>query len=188
MTISESLKKSWLKREARHGMMGTKFYNSWRSMTTRCRGTAGPESKRKYRDKGIRVCERWLKFKNFYEDMFPSYVEGLTIDRIKNDLGYFKENCRWADVFQQAENRGTTVWIEYDGKRLTLKQWAKERNMGLNSFRLRYHRFYAKGLITIDELFNPSGERQRRNRDQETGKWMAANMPDVFELEIIKKP
>jgi len=165
-----ALKKSWLTRSARHGMMGTKFYNSWRSMTTRCRGTAGPDSKRKYRDKGITVCERWLKFKNFYEDMFPSYIEGTTIDRINNDLGYFKENCRWADIYQQAENRHTTVWIDFEGDRLTLKQWAIKKGFNLNGFKIRYHRYYSKGLITLNELFYPV--KKHNKRDPETGKWL----------------
>lgn len=149
---SEMMRKSWLTRADRHGMIGTRFHNTWRSMTTRCRGTCGGDSKRKYRDKGIRVCERWLKFKNFYEDMFPSYIDGLTIDRIDNKKGYFKENCRWATAEQQAENRSVSAMIEWQGEKMSLRNWARKLNVSVNGLRLRYHNRYQKGKITLDQL------------------------------------
>ncbi len=66
-------KDAWPTRSDYHGMYYTKFYNSWRSMVTRCRGTAGEASKRKYLNRGIKVCEKWQKFQGFYEDMFADY-------------------------------------------------------------------------------------------------------------------
>ncbi len=85
---SIKLSSSWKNRKEYHGMKNTKFYNSYRSMITRCNGTAGFSSIKKYKDKGITVCDRWRgNFKNFYEDMFPSWQEGLTIDRIDNSKG-----------------------------------------------------------------------------------------------------
>lgn len=149
----ESLKKAWETRADRHGMMGTKFHNTWRSMTTRCRGTAGSDSKRKYRDKGITVCERWLNFKNFYEDMFPSYVEGLTIDRIDNSKGYFLGNCRWATPVQQSNNRTNNTRIEYNAKILTLREWSIELGRNFNTLRWNYYHKVTKGLMTLERLF-----------------------------------
>lgn len=49
--------------------------------------------------------ERWDTFENFYEDMFGSWQEGLTLDREYNELGYNKENCRRATWETQANNR-----------------------------------------------------------------------------------
>lgn len=152
-----ALKEAWKTRKDRHGMMGTKFYNSWRSMTTRCRGTAGEGSKKKYRDKGIKVCERWQDFKNFYEDMFPSYIEGRTIDRKDNKLGYFKENCRWATPVQQSNNTSATVKITYDGSTLSIREWSEKLGVSRDSLKLRYHRRYLPGLITLDELMSFRG-------------------------------
>ena len=37
--------------------------------------------------------------------MYPTYKEGLTIDRKENDLGYSKDNCRWSNRTIQARNK-----------------------------------------------------------------------------------
>ena len=55
----------------------------------------------------ITVCKRWLKFKNFRDDMLPTWKKGLTLERVNNDLGYFKENCRWATRKEQRYNQKT---------------------------------------------------------------------------------
>lgn len=51
------------------------------------------------------MCERWSLFTNFLEDMGERPPD-MTIDRIDNDKGYFLENCRWATMKQQNDNRG----------------------------------------------------------------------------------
>lgn len=87
----------------RHGMAGTRVYRIWKAMSTRCNN---PNSLR-YKDyggRGIKVCDRWRDFSKFYEDMGEP-PPGHSIDRINNDLGYSKENCRWASTAQQNSNR-----------------------------------------------------------------------------------
>jgi len=58
--------------------------------------------------RGITVCKRWRDdFQNFLEDMGDK-PDGMTLDRIDNDKGYRKSNCRWATRLQQAHNSRAT--------------------------------------------------------------------------------
>lgn len=79
-------------------------YQAWENMKTRCRN---PKSTQWiwYGARGIDFYERWDIFENFYEDMFGTWKEGLTLDRRDNELGYSKENCRWVTWEVQANNR-----------------------------------------------------------------------------------
>lgn len=60
-----------------------------------------------YGKRGIKVCDEWLKsFENFYIwAIINGYEEGLTLDRIDVNEGYYPENCRWVDRIKQNINR-----------------------------------------------------------------------------------
>lgn len=85
-----------------HGMTGTTEFETWSSMVQRCSNPAH-EHYKNYGARGIRVCERWSEFKNFYTDM-GAKPKGLTLDRIDNHKGYSPDNCRWTDARTQAAN------------------------------------------------------------------------------------
>lgn len=97
---------------------GTAEYRVWTSMLSRCSDTNSPVFDR-YGGRGIRVCDRWLTYVNFIHDM-GRRPHGFTIDRIDNNAGYCKENCRWASRKTQQRNRSNTVEVEYKGRKMLL--------------------------------------------------------------------
>lgn len=101
---TEKKKRKPFQRKSKHGDIHTKLYKVWGSMRHRCKS---PTNKRAahYYDKGITVCTEWDDFKVFREWAYSNgYTEGLSIDRINNDLGYSPDNCRWATRYTQGAN------------------------------------------------------------------------------------
>ncbi len=110
-------------------------YGAWAAMLGRCRNPKLPNFP-PYGGRGITVCARWLKFENFLADMGPKPSPDLSLDRIDNNGNYEPSNCRWATPFDQANNRRSTVKIEYLGRRLSVHEWARE--VGLKPSTLRF--------------------------------------------------
>ena len=101
-----------------HGLSKNPLYSHYCDMISRCYDI----SNSRYEDwggRGIKVSNRWLGedgIKNFVKDMYPSYKEGLSIDRIDNEGNYSPSNCRWATLKVQARNTRRTKWIKWKNK------------------------------------------------------------------------
>lgn len=104
-----------------HGMSRTRFYRIWAKMRQRC-NDSNCTNYHKYGAKGVKVCERWDDFRNFHSDMFDTYEDGLTLDRIDNSKGYEPSNCRWSTYKEQNRNRTNNHFITYKGKEMTLAE------------------------------------------------------------------
>jgi hypothetical protein len=87
----------------KHSMVHSKTYHTWESMIQRCTNPSNSNYKH-YGARGITVDTKWLTFAGFFEDM-GERPKGLELDRIDNDGGYSKENCRWVTHQVNLNNR-----------------------------------------------------------------------------------
>lgn len=108
-----------------HGMSDTRVNRIYRNMKKRCDNPNCPDY-HNYGGRGIKYCKEWSTFEGFWEDMKEGYSDKLTLDRIDNDKGYSKENCRWVTRKIQARNTRANRYIEYKGQRKTVADWADE--------------------------------------------------------------
>jgi hypothetical protein len=101
------------------------LFDVWRSMRRRCYNRK-THNWHLYGARGIAVCERWRKsFAAFVEDMGPRPSGGYTIERRDNNGNYTPENCYWATMKTQSNNRRNNRAFEHGGRTLTLSQWAE---------------------------------------------------------------
>jgi hypothetical protein len=101
----------------------TPEYKTWCSMLERCRK---PQHRgyKNYGGRGITVCDRWIRFENFLADM-GRRPPGTSLDRIDNNAGYDKENCRWATLYEQQGNKRNCVKLIHDGRAMNISDWAR---------------------------------------------------------------
>ena len=140
----------------KHGMSRTKIYRTWEGMLQRCENP-NCEGFDNYGGRGIKVCERWHAFENFYADVsvLPHFGEkGYSLDRIDVNGDYCPENVRWATKKQQVENRRNTIKIEYEGAEMTLAEAAEKSGINYSCLLTRYKRG-DRGK----RLFRPDNER-----------------------------
>lgn len=103
------------------------IYNSWRGI--------------RFTDKGKLSgnCESWNDFKTFYNDVRPTYKKGLVLRRLESHKPFAKDNFIWVTLEEAVLLKSNLVWLEFEGKNLTMLQWAKEVNSTLCTIRNRYY-------------------------------------------------
>lgn len=131
--------------KVKHGMKHSREYKIWDSMKYRC-GNKNAVNYKDYGERGITVCKEWLQFDNFFKDM--GYSNGLCLDRIDNNKGYYKENCRWASHKQNNRNKRNNYLIQ--GK--TVIEWSEETGL---SPQVIHYRINKMGLSDLDAVTTP---------------------------------
>lgn len=100
---------------------------TWKSMKQRCYSKTNKNFKN-YGARGIKVHQTWMRLADFVQAIEseigrrPSPAH--TIDRIDSDGNYEPGNVRWATQAQQLRNQRRNRFIEHDGTRLCVTDWA----------------------------------------------------------------
>jgi hypothetical protein len=141
----------------RHKEAGkTREYNIWAQMKMRCYNKNNHAFAR-YGGRGITVCDEWLNsFERFIQDMGRAPAKH-SIERLNNNNGYYKGNCRWASVIEQNNNKRNNVNIEYNNEIKTVSNWCRE--LGLNVKRTKYR--IASGWSTKSAFELPKSSRHK---------------------------
>ena len=143
------------------------LYRAWLGMKQRCtnpKHNAFPN----YGGRGITVCDRWMDFCNFVQDMGERPSPDHSLDRKDNDKGYSPDNCRWTTRSEQALNRRKAKPPNYaariDG--LTLREFSEKHGINLVTLRVRYRKGKrGEDLIRTDLRDGSHLRGKRRNPD-----------------------
>lgn len=133
----------------------TRFFYTFNNLQRRCNS---PRNNRYYCYGGRGIKCEWVNFKQFFEDMYPSYldhcekfgVDNTQIDRINNDGNYCKENCRWATRIEQIRGQSGTILVDFNGFKISLREWSMSN--GFNYKNVFYKYKYKKQ--TTEEIYN----------------------------------
>ena len=141
----------------KHGLSKTRAYTVWNAMRQRCEN---PKSKYfpYYGGRGIKICERWKLFANFFADMGEPET-GMTLDRFPDQDGnYEAANCRWATRKEQQNNLRSNRKYSFWGHQRTIAEIAELVEIPRNTIDARL----AKGMaiddaVSREKLFDLSG-------------------------------
>lgn len=129
-----------IERNHKHGMYGTKVYRAWAAIKARC---LNPKSTayEYYGAKGISVCDRWLEFEPFLEDMGEPPTDKHSIDRIDVYGNYEPSNCKWSTATEQCRNRTNNRTFTIDGETKCLAEWCEIYKVDGKLVRTRYYNY-----------------------------------------------
>ena len=147
--LSCKMQSAWNTRPS-HKESNTRLYSIYYNMRKRCE-KKNAVNYSNYGGRGITVCDEWSDYKAFSEWAKSSgYSDNLTLERIYVNKGYSPENCCWATYKEQANNTRANHWIEHDGKRMTLTEWANVTGLNKTTIFCRLKRGWSaeKALTT----------------------------------------
>lgn len=148
-----------------HGLTRTPEYAAWQNMKARCYRPSAKLFDR-YGGRGIQVCGRWLTgeegrsgFECFLSDLGPRPTAKHSVERRDVDGHYAPTNCTWATTTQQARNKTSTVFVDWDGERVPLATLCEREGVPL----LRaWHRIKKQGMAVADAIRTPPRSIGRR--------------------------
>lgn len=144
-----ALNKAWKNREdyiADLKKKCPKIYNVWRAFMFTEKGKLAGHS------------NEWSSFKVFFNDVFPSYIEGASFRRKDASKPFSKENFVWVDS-KQLSCLQSSIELAYNGETHTLREWSEILNCSYNGLR---QRAYKGKNYTVEEILFGKGRRNSR--------------------------
>lgn len=130
-----------LTKHHRHLESHTRLHDTWLGIKARVSCSGNP-SYPNYGGRGIAMCSEWFNSYGAFRDwaLKNGYSPDLTIERVNNDGDYEPNNCTWIKAEEQAINRRSTVWVEWNGETKNVTQWAKKLGIKYGTLIARYNR------------------------------------------------
>ena len=140
-----------------------RLHSIWHGMKMRCYNPNATGYKN-YGGRGIKVCDEWLLFSNFYKWAISQkdYNDFMTIERLDNDRDYCPENCTWITKSEQNKNRRNTHWVTYQGKKHSLNELSQILHFDRDWFR-KLEKEYGDGETALKQLL-------KRRKDRTNGR------------------
>jgi hypothetical protein len=121
----------------KYGESKTRIGMIWRAMINRCCSERNPNYKH-YGGRGISVCDEWLNYYNFRDwSTSNGYEDNLTLERKNVNGNYEPNNCKWATMKEQENNRTNNHLITFNGETKTLQQWSEVTGISRETLRSR---------------------------------------------------
>ena len=87
------------------------------------------------------MCEEWHDIEKFEKWVLSSgYEEGMTIERNDVNGNYCPDNCRWASMKEQCNNRENTIFVSYNGETHSITEWSEITGINRSTLNNRYYR------------------------------------------------
>lgn len=145
-------KKTFVERNTFHNKSRTKLYKVWTSIKQRCDNEKCNVYYR-YGGRGIKISKEWYDFNNFNKWAFENgYIEGLTIDRINNNGNYEPSNCRLVKMKIQCRNKSSNVFIEFNGEKLCVQDWANKIDIKFSTMVKRLKNWDIEKALTTPKI------------------------------------
>lgn len=137
-----------------HGLSRSPEYAAWANIYNRCVNAKHPNWNN-YGSRGVTLCDSWRGaggFAAFFAHIGPRPSRDYTVERIDNDKGYEPGNVRWATRREQMRNTRRNHWIEIDGERKLISDWAKVKDIDATTICHRIKR----GMSQRDAVMAPA--------------------------------
>ena len=153
----------------RHGETGSSLHSIWKNMIGRC-SCESNTAYGYYGGRGITVCERWLVYENFRDDMGERPSPNHSVDRINNNGAYSPENCRWATREQQGRNKRNNIMVAIGTEVACIAEWCDRLHLNRDTVYMRLH----IGWTPMQAILAPPNTQRKRITDNSLGEWAAS--------------